>query len=376
MGKGLFITALAALSLAGIGRAAEAEAIAMTDGPGGSGRSLGAAWSMACPGQQRLVGVRVHQDKWTVVGVEALCARLTLENGLIVWAADPSVAEPPDLKPSRVAVTGGKEIAGATAGTEGHVLRASSDNVSRFKGSRAVLISVPRAAEPQPHADEGARITLATGRRGRTLECPAGGYVQGLRTGTAAGRRGGLVSVQIICTQGDGRSQIVGAAARARKAKIVTSRTQCAGASANPHDGAAGRALIGAAEGGRVVSLGLVCARAAVPGPVSAAADTALQWLARLAPLQPPGSRRVYRKPTWYAGSSVAVCRDGSGRGYCAQESADRFCVTMTGAGPASFYIVGTYAEDAIATGGKRCPSGKCRAFQSITCAGTRAGRG
>ncbi len=377
MGRGIVITGLTAVWLAGRALAAEAEAIPMTDGPNGSGRSLGAAWSMACPAQARLVGIRLYEDGKAVVGVEALCARLRRVAGAIVWIDAPMVAEPPAPGPS-LAVAPSDAEGGGAARTRGHVLRASSDGVSRFEGSRAVLITVPRASEPARRAGVGGeRITLRTGRQAREIVCPDGGFVQGLRTGTATGRRGGVVSVQLICTHGGERSELVGPSAKPqRKATVVTGRTQCEGGNANPHDGTAGRALIGTAESGRIVSLGLVCARVAAPGPVSRSMAAALGWMAGLTPGKMQGARRVYRKPIWYAGSAVAVCRDGSGRGYCAQASADRFCVTMNGSGAASFYVVGPYADDVIASGGKRCSPGACRAFQSITCAADKAGRG
>lgn len=359
MGRGFFIAAATALALAGTGEAAEARAIQMMDGPGGSGRSLGAAWSMACPAQARLAGVRLHEDGTAIVGIEALCVRLTRTGASTAWAGRPAIAELPTAAPLPVAEAD-------ETPSESHVLRVRSEGVSRFSGSRARLITISR--EPEPIlATQGARISFEAGGGTRDVVCPEGAYVQGVRTGTGTGRRSGLMAVQLICTRDGARSEIVGAWG---PAGLAAARTQCGGEIANPHDGAAGRALIGTVEDGRIVSLGLLCARTAVPGPVSEAADAARVWLAQLIPARMAGVNSVYRAPQWYAGSAVAVCRDGSGRGYCAQASADRFCMTMRGSGAASFYVVGAYADDAVAAGGKRCPAGVCRAFQSITCRG------
>ncbi|MFT3808477.1 MAG: hypothetical protein QM698_01020 [Micropepsaceae bacterium] len=378
MGTGKIIGWLtAAVWLTGaVSAAVEAEAIPMTDGPNGSGRSLGSAWSMACGPGLRLVGVKVYEDGRTIAGVEALCAALEWRPGrVIAWASGPAVAELPERMPLRPVVVAAEGTDDLTART---VLRASSREVRRQSGSRAVLIQVaPAAPEPVWTQEPGRRVTLATGRKGRELVCPEGTYVQGLRTGSEAGRRGGLVAVQIVCGSGNGRVETVGVWADPRKSKknkplrpVVAMRTQCGGGAANPHDGMAAKALIGTAEDGRIVSLGLTCAKSAVPGVVSLAVGAVTRWLSEVAPAVKKGSVRVYRAPNWYAGSDVAVCRDGSGRGPCAQASADRFCVTMTGAGRASFYVVGRVSGDAIAAGGKRCPSGVCRAFQQITCAG------
>ena len=379
MGWRVLIGAAMLLGLSSTAQAAEAAAIHMRDGPGGTGRFLGAAWAMPCPPQARLVGVRLHEDGNAVAGIEALCARLERRDGLTAWAAAPAIAEPPKLQPRRAArVVRPPVEAQADARSEGHVLRARSDGVSRFSGSRAVLITVPRTVEDAAEEQRaGARVTLRSGRKGREIVCPEGSYVQGLRTGTAAGRRGGVRAVQLICTQGNGRNELVGewpapAKAKGKRAKagaaLVASRTLCGGGSVNPHDGTAGRALIGAVENGRIVSLGLICARAAVPGPVSEAAGIAALWLAGLTPQADDGARRIHHRPSWYAGSRVAVCRDGSERGDCAQESADLFCMVMHGEGGAVGYEVGAFAEDAIAAGGKRCPAKACRAFRSITC--------
>ncbi len=377
MGRGKTIACLAAaVWLAGAASAAvEAEAIPMMDGPNGSGRPLGTAWSMACGSQQRLVGVRIYEDDRVVSGVEALCATLERDAaGVIAWADVPVVAELPERMPVRAVAV---PAADADERAETNVLRVSSAGTRRFKGSRAMLITVAPQPEVNWTHEAAERVTLRTGRKGRDVVCAAGQFVQGLRTGTEAGRRGGLVAVQVLCGIGNGRVEAVGAWAEAAKPKknkkvraIVAMRTQCGGGVANPHDGAAAKALIGTAEDGRVVSLGVTCAKSAVPGVVSVAVGAVSRWLSEVVPVAKTGAKRVYRAPNWYAGSDVAVCRDGSGRGPCAQASADRFCVTMTGAGRASFYVVGRVSEDAIAAGGKRCPSGVCRAFQQITCTG------
>lgn len=377
MGRGKTIAGLAAaVWLAGAALAAiEAEAIPMTDGPNGSGRPLGAAWTMACGPGQRLVGVKVYEDGRAIAGVEALCAGLVRgADGLIAWAGAAAVAVLPKRLPPRPVVIpadGADELASR------NILRVSSREVRRQSGSRAVLIQVaPQPEEAVWSHQPAERVTLKTGRNGREIMCPAGAFVQGLRTGTEAGRRGGLVALQVLCGNGSGRVEAVGVWASGKKSRknkpvrpLVAMRTQCGGGAANPHDGAAAKALIGAAEDGRVVSLGLTCARSAVPGVVSLAVEQARLWLASVLPAVKAGHGRVYRGPSWYAGADVAVCRDGSGRGPCAQASADRFCATMS-ASRASFYVVGRVSNDAIAAGGKRCPSGVCRAFQQITCTG------
>lgn len=377
MGKGKTIACLAAaVWLAGAASAAvEAEAIAMMDGPNGSGRSLGSAWSMACGPQQRLVGVRIYEDGRVVTGIEALCA--TLEQGAagaVVWKGLPAVPELPERMPLQAVVV---PVEGADERAETNVLRVSSSGTKRFKGSRAMLITVPSQPAASWTQVPAERVTLNTGRTGRDVVCAEGQFVKGLRTGTEAGRRGGLVAVQLLCGTGNGRVELVGSWVETKKSNknravraIVAMRTQCGGGVANPHDGAAAKALIGTAEDGRVVSLGVTCAKSAVPGVVSLAVGAVSRWLSDVVPVAKPAAMRVYRAPNWYAGFDVAVCRDGSGRGPCAQASADRFCVTMTGAGRASFYVVGRVSDDAIAAGGKRCPSGVCRAFQQITCAG------
>lgn len=374
MGRGTFIAALAAFWLAGPALAAEAEAIPMTDGPYGSGRSLGSAWSMSCAPQQRLVGINLYRDGHAIAGVEALCAPLAHGAGGTVWTSDPVVAEMPALPPPRLTPIADEDV---DAEARRNVLRVSSSGSGRRHGSRAVLITVPRDPEPAWTLEAPERISLRTGRHGEAIRCPDGAYVQGLRTGIEAGRRGKLVAVQLLCTRGNGRVEIVGDWPKDSKRKknkwvaaVLASRTQCGGGSANPHDGAAGRALIGTAENGRVVSLGVSCARAAVSGPVSRLIVEARRWMASVVPPLRKGGRRVYQAPQWYVGADVAVCRDGSGRGYCAQDSADRFCSTMNGSGGAVFYVVGGFSEDAIAAGGKRCPSGACRAFQKIVCTG------
>lgn len=376
MGRGLFISGLAGLWLAGAALAADAEAIPMTDGPHGSGRPLGDAWSMACAPQQRLVGVKVYEDGRSIVGIEALCVELAHAGGVTVWASAPVIAEMPEAPPPRPVAVADEE---ADARARTNILRVSS-GTRRSSGSRALLITIPRQPEAAASwaMETPERITLKTGRHGQEIRCGDGAYVQGLRTGVEAGRRGRLVAVQLLCTRGNGRIETIGDWPRREKSKkngylkeISAARTQCGGGIANPHDGAAARALIGMAEDGRVVSLGVTCARAAVPGPVSRAMEAARVWLAAVTPPMKRGQRRVYRGPQWYAGSDVAVCRDGSGRGYCAQETANRFCVTMNGARSASsFYVVGGFSDDAIAAGGKRCRSGACRAFQQITCTG------
>lgn len=377
MGMGKIIACLAAVAwLAGAASAAvEAEAIPMTDGPNGSGRPLGAAWSMACGPGQRLVGVKIYEDGRAITGIEALCAGLARgADGLIAWTGAAAVAVLPDRLPPRPVVIpadGADELASR------NVLRVSSREVRRQSGSRAVLIQVaPAPAGPSWSHEPAERVTLKTGRNGREVICAGGMFVQGLRTGTEAGRRGGLVAVQLLCGSGNGRVEAVGSWVATKKPKknkavraVIAMRTQCGGGVANPHDGAAAKALIGAAEDGRVVSLGLTCARSAVPGMVSLAMEQARLWLASVLPPVRAGHGRVYRGPSWYAGADVAVCRDGSGRGPCAQASADRFCATMS-ASRASFYVVGRVSSDAIAAGGKRCPSGVCRAFQQITCTG------
>ncbi len=374
MGRGFLIAAALAsalvLMLAGTGLAADARAIRLTDGPDGSGRPLGAAWSMACPPQTRLAGMRLHEDGTAIIGVESLCVRLTREGALTAWVGRPAVAELPEPQMEARPVV---EAAAAPAESpaESHLLRVRSDSVSRFSGSRAMLITVSREPEPV-RAGYGARVSFEPGARQRDLICPDGAYMQGVRTGTA-GQRTGLMAVQIICTRDGTRTEIVGDwgdGARKPRTPLTAARTQCGGGIVNPHDGTAARALIGTAEDGRIVSLGLLCARTAVPGRLSDAAYAVRRWLAGLVAAPRRTGAKTYRSPQWYAGSAVAVCRDGSGRGYCAQASADRFCATMRGAGAATFYVVGPYAADAIAAGGKRCPAGACRAFQAITCSG------
>jgi hypothetical protein len=376
MGQGTITSVLAAVWLTGAALAAEAEVIPMTDGPHGSGRSLGDAWSMGCAPQQRLAGVKVYEDGRSIVGIEALC--VTLANGLggTVWASVPVVAAMPEVSVLRAVMVADEQV-DEVART--NVLRVSS-GTRRSRGSGALLITIPRQTEvPAAWAmDVPERMTLMTGRHGQEILCKAGAYVQGLRTGIEAGRRGRLMAVQVLCTRGNGRIEAVGDWPTEKKTKknkdvraLVAARTQCGGGVANPHDGAAAKALIGTAEDGRVVSLGVTCARVAVPGPVSRAMEVARVWLAGVMPAVKRGQKRVYKSPEWYAGSDVAVCRDGSGRGYCAQETANRFCVTMNGARSASsFYVVGGYSGDAIASGGKRCASGACRAFQQINCTG------
>jgi len=344
------------------------------DGPHGSGRSLGSAWSMACGSQQRLVGVKLYEEGRSITGIEALCVELANSPDGTVWAAAPAIAEMPDLAPLRLVAIADEQV---DTRAKTNILRVSSSGSRRHRGSRALLITIPHAPEPEWSMEVPERITLKTGRHGREISCPEGAFVQGLRTGTSGGKRSRLVALQLLCTRGNGRIETAGYWPPVQKSNknkdfygFVAARTQCSGGVANPHDGAAARALIGMADNGRVVSLGVTCARVAVPGPVSRAVDAARAWMAALSPPVAKGKRRIYKGPQWYAGSDVAVCKDGTGRGYCAQEAADRFCTTMNGAGAATFYVVGGFSQDAVAAGGKRCRSGACRAFQQIVCTG------
>ncbi len=353
---------LAALVLAGLlsgnAAAAEGRAIPMTDGPSGSGRFLGDAWSMRCGGDARLVGVTLYADSRVVVGVEALCVHLALEGGAVVWADAPEVARvrapvrPPEPKTTPP----------ADEAVDGNILRVRSGEVSRFRGSRAMVISVSRQPDTPPAS---AKVSMRAGSRSEELRCPDGAYVRGLRTGV---RRGAVVGVQLICERA-GRSELVGADVLAG-GDVSVARTECGGGRLNPHDGAAGQALIGTVENGRLLSLGISCARSVVPGALSGTITHVKQWLGRVFSKPASKAGRVYRAPRWYAGAGVAVCRDGSGRGPCAQASADRYCSVMRETARAVFYVVGPPSDDAIAAGGKRCPAGACRAFQSITCRG------
>lgn len=354
MGKGIITAALLGFALTAAA-VAGVRPVPMTDGPNGTGRALDGAWSASCAASERVVGVRLREDGEKLRGIEPLCVRL---GSGFSWVKEPAaprvlaVAEAPD------------------DGVEGNVLRVTSGEISQFRGSRAVLISVPRRSETR-RVEGDMRID----GKARDVACPSGTYVDGLRIGS--GRGGRLAALELICAGATGHSFVVALSApkKTRKNKAVeavsVSLIQCGRGRVNPHDGQAARALIGSSEGARVLSLGLVCARTAVPGAVAGAVLSGLDWLENLVP--EPGAKgdvRTYRTPRWYAGADVAVCRDGSGRGSCAQASADRFCTTMGGYTGASFYVVGGYSADAIAAGGKRCPSGACRAFQSITCTG------
>lgn len=364
MGLGRFAALILAGLACGSAAAAEGRAIPMTDGPGGSGRFLGDAWSMRCDGARRLAGVRLHEDRrGVVVGVEALCVRLEAAEGAIVWAEAPVAAEAREpARKTRRTKTEAARVEAADEGADGHILRVRSGETARFRGSRAMVISVPRPAEPPAPSRE---VSMRKGVRSTELRCPEGGYVQGLRTGVD---RGAVVGVQLLCARG-GRSEPVGGdVLKGASKRAVATRTECGGGRLNPHDGAAGQALIGTVENGRLLSLGLSCARSVTPGAISASIMDVRRWLGGVFAKRSSAAARVYRAPRWYRGSGVAVCRDGSGRGPCAQASADTFCSVMRGEGTAVSYVVGRFEDDVIAAGGKRCPEGACRAFQSITC--------
>lgn len=252
----LLLTAPAAFALGG-------EAVEMRDGPGEDARALEPFWIMRCSNATRLVGLRVYADG-RVTGVEALCAGLTRDpkTAHIAWLAKPrpwiAPAIPPPPKPV---------VRIVRPRSEGTILRAESGTVMRYKGSRAEVISVPRAPETPPLADtDGGALVghpayllpFAKAGKGEDLVCPKDQFVLGLRTATLKAE---LTAVQLICGDGSASSgETIGDWPAASKGQVVAvARVQCGNVAANPLDGAFADAVFGTLDGGRIQSLGLTC---------------------------------------------------------------------------------------------------------------------
>ncbi|BCW89325.1 hypothetical protein sos41_24830 [Alphaproteobacteria bacterium SO-S41] len=259
------------VALAGLAPAAATggEAVEMRDGPGKNARDLEPFWMMRCANGTRLVGLRVHADR-RIAGVEAICAGLARRDGAVAWLAKPRVWMAPAMPPPPAPPPPPPPRA------EGTVLRAESGTVMRYRGSRALVISVPRAPEPPPRTDSGERderprylLPFVDTRSSRDLLCPSGEFVQGLRTGSQGDE---LAAIQIMCGDGGaGASRAVGAWPEVKPGKkkgtaLKVERIQCGRAGANPLDGTAADAVFGTVNGGRVQSLGITCTPEIAPG--------------------------------------------------------------------------------------------------------------
>jgi hypothetical protein len=259
------VLAVVAAALAGApALAAGGEAVEMRDGPGAKARDLEPFWIMRCAHGTRLVGLRVHADR-SIAGVEAICAGLVRDGDTIAWLSKPRLWLAPPIPPPP------PRPAPPPPRSEGTVLRAESGTVMRYRGSRALVISVPRAKEPPPGPKGPYLLPFRATRKTTDLVCPNGRYVAGLRAGSV---RRDLTAVQILCGDGSAAAPLAvgdwpapakpaaaGKKKRNKRAPVFTEqRVQCAGVSANPLDGTAADAVFGTIADGRIQSLGLTCA--------------------------------------------------------------------------------------------------------------------
>ena len=373
--RGLFtFIAIAAVWITSAG-ALTGEAVPLRDGPGGEGRDLAPVWVMRCDPAARLVGVRIREDR-QIISLEAICAVLRFSEGRTRWVTAPVVVAPPPPPPTPV------RVVKRTERQEGTVLRASSSGISRFRGSKALIISVglpdPR---PEDQVEDPSIDFRDTGAR-RDLLCSAGQYVAGLKTGSEQGRRSERLSaLQLICADGSPRGRhLVGEwpveqvqpkarkQRKSRQAPLKSSLVECGSVHANPHDGAAVQALFGTVDDGRVQTVGISCARtvdgAAARSHAYAGVRSAVLWGLRAVKWQ-----RVFDDPSWIDGRPLATCPGrGTTGAKCSQASADRFCQAREGYGGAATYAVGGFSSSTVGVEGEACERRSCRKFARITC--------
>lgn len=364
----LSVTFTAAALLAGAASATTSEAIGLRAGPGLEGEAIGPVWMAKCPAAQRLVGLRLIGLEH-ISGVQPICARLRQDGEGIVWASVPSIPEPPPPPPPpRIEI---REVEDEALGT---VLRASSEGVTRLRGSRAIVVTVhDEQTFPMPQPV----VTFTDGGVVRDLVCPSKQFVRGLRVGSEGE---GVSALQVLCGDEGGRflSQIgpwstakpvrKGKKGQAQKASpLQVQRIECRDVASNPHDGKVASAVFGTVEGARVQTIGMSCARDADPGDGAldfyATAREALDGAPRLF-----GWSMTYDRPLWRDGRQLAACFPGSLDTACVAMSADRYCIEVRGYDRALNYQVGRFARDSVSVTGERCPRGACRAFGSITC--------
>ncbi len=264
----LFAVLAAGLMLAGASRAGSGEAMRMWDGPGETARLLWPGWIMRCPVGESVVGLRLFEDDGATEAVAALCAVIVIQSGVSVWETAPSDWD--SLEKEARAYRASRAIKpGSAPKSDGGIMHADSGKlttdmasgsvpVSRISTSSALIISIARPPESYASSGTGresARVWLNDAGPSRTLLCPRGSYVTGIKSAVRRDERG-LGGVQIICGQGAAQ-QVIGAAMKQKAADIQ--QVRCSTGTANPLDGAAADALIGTALYGRVQSLGLTC---------------------------------------------------------------------------------------------------------------------
>lgn len=359
-------------------RATVSETVELDAGPGGN--KLSPVWMMRCPSGERLVGLRVNDDG-RIAGVRALCARVRIDDSGARWLSSPALLpEPPPPEPPRMETV--RRV--IDVASEGTVLHASSEGVTRQRTSRALIITIKRPVKPAPdEVQPSPRVEFRKTAQSSDLICPTDHVVMGLRTGTEEQRRGSVLrAVQIVCGDGLGRAlEPMGnwpepAAAPRKKGKrkakaalpLKVQRIECGASDANPHDGLAARAVFGTEDGGRVDTIGLSCTGSLenVQPHSRIVAAVRRNAVAMLRGLN--WSQRI-EAPKWLDGADIATCAKAGRDDACAQESADRYCASVAGYERAAEFSIGRRVKDAVVPGGERCEGKSCRTFASITCA-------
>lgn len=351
---------------------------------------LSPVWRMKCPTEDRLVGLRLHQDE-RIGGVEAICARIKVWPDGVRWASAPALPkmETPDEPASPE--SGPKIVRVIERQSEGTILSADSRGVTRRRGSRAVVISIERPADVQRAEPEAERLEFRSTHRSVDLMCPQDRFVGGIRVGSERGRATErLAAIQLLCSDGTAAAPtIVGSwpaiteasaagkpSGRRKKSKAAkgpradtlhVQRIECRRSEANPHDGEAARAVFGTLDDGRVTTIGLSCARTIGSTHVASRTYMALRDWSQVAGRALGWSRR-FEAPRWLDGTELASCVTGQNDSACAAKAADAFCTGMPGYAKASHFEIGARSSDAISPDGQRCLSGSCRTFAAITC--------
>ena len=185
-------------------------------------------WNGACPAGQWLGGLKLRGDERLTV-IAPLCVSADRGASGYAWASEPAATEIAQPEPLPEPADETKE----------NVLRASSHDLARFRGSRALLIVKGRRLAPDDR--------LAAGEA-RDMLCPRDSFVTGIRTPLE-----GDLSVGLVCGQPGRRPRTsVGYAGPGQ-------RTDCERASGNPYAGDVADGIYGALESGLVISLGLTC---------------------------------------------------------------------------------------------------------------------
>ncbi len=317
--RSLLALAAACYALSGSSLAITGEAIALRDGPSG-GRFIGPIWIMSCPAGQKMVGVRIHEDK-RIAGIEAICTKTSAPDDAPKWIDDPRIAAQPKVRRHRSEV--------AYVDDEGQVLSAAGDEPGELRdgsAQRVVIVeesdwvgeddgleespvgydtpgadaelaateAVYRPAdaaseEPEIQAENSfetayARSTWANTpylwrfdgavyrgavvfkkvRGSYDLSCARDSYVTGIQTGWRSGAgTDRFAGLQLVCGTPGGREHtVIGELpAKPKKAKspIRVQRAECEGSASNPLDGHAVQAIFGTIEGGRVQTIGVSC---------------------------------------------------------------------------------------------------------------------